>query len=72
LVIDSNAVLLTPGTPQALEAVSGRHRQILQVVDPIDLIELPASRSPQYARARSSSGRGLSPVEDILGTLVPE
>src|SRR6476659_1154489 len=54
LIVDSNTVLTSAATNQALESISRWHRKFLQVTHPIELSQLPASDSPENRRAHAS------------------
>ena len=52
LIVDPNAVLLTPATVELLQAVSWRHRQLLEIAYPVQLIQLPTGNRPHSLGAR--------------------
>ena len=72
LLVYPNAMLRTPVASQTLEPVSRRDRQVPQVADPIDLIELPPGDSPHCPRASPPGRWCVGPLEDVLRPAIPE
>src|SRR5574338_833978 len=67
LLIDANAVLPPPVSPQALQAVAGWHAQLREVADPVQLVQLAAYDGPERNGAHASRAAAAHPVEEVLG-----
>ncbi len=72
LFVYPNAMLLTPVASQTLESISRRDRQVPQVTDPIDLVELPPGDSPQRLGASPPGRERVGSIEDVLCPAIPE
>jgi len=66
LIIDPDAVLPPSITPKTLESIAGRNRELLQISDSIQLIELSARDRPHGPGASPASGYRAGAIEDVL------
>ena len=68
LFVDPYAVLTSPVTPQRLQFVPRRYGQVSDDRNPIELVQLPLSHSPEGLGADFSCRWGVQTVEDVLRT----
>jgi len=72
LLVDSDAHLTFPVVLQFLQHVPRRNSKISQLSSSVDLVKPPLSDRPQVRWASFPCSRGLKPVVEIFGSLVPE
>jgi hypothetical protein len=72
LIVYPYAVFTGPGSTQGLQAITGRNRKVSPIPHPVDLVQLPPGRRPDFQRAYSAGATGVSPVEDILSPAISE
>lgn len=63
LVVDANTVLPLPVPAKLLEPVTGRDPELLELTDPVQLVELAASSRPQLRRAGTAISTGLDAID---------
>jgi len=72
LIIYSNAVLSRTSSPHSLQAITGRHSEFAQILNAIQLRQLPPRDRPQSTRAASARSTTFHAIEDVLSGRVSE
>jgi hypothetical protein len=70
LIVDPNTVLPTPIAFQRFQTISGRHAQLVQGDDRIQLVQLSARDPPQRLRAALPGRLRRPPIEDIRSRVI--
>jgi len=65
LVVDPNAMLAFPISPESLETVAWRNPEVFQGVSLVQLVQLPPGHLPEIGRACLGRRLGTVVVEDI-------
>ena len=72
LIVDAYTMLLAPLSFEPFQAIPRRNGKFKNILDPVDLVQLPLCNSPQVLRTRSAGNRSISTVKNVLCPPVPE
>jgi hypothetical protein len=66
LLVDPDAVLLSPVPTEAFQPIPGRHFEFPNLPKAVDLVELPTDYRPKRLRAALPSGTQISAVKNVF------